>query len=237
MRVIAFAMAIVCLRLAVAADRPAGPLSGTVVDPVGAVIVHASVDLRREGESAPSRTSSTDEVGSFQFRDLAPGTWIITVEAPGFQTRHLTFTLAMDKEVKLPDVRLDLAPIGPCEATYQTRPDIRFETVASGAALTGVVDQHNGGPAIAGARVALTSRARSYSVRTRRSGKFRFLNVRPGLYTLTVSAQGFQGFLLDAVEVKPGHTTVVADPLSIKGCPTEIQCSPARTVERINLCL
>lgn len=237
MRVIASAMAIMCLRLAVAADQPGGLLIGTVVDPSGAVVVGASVSLRLKGEFVPGRSSLSDPAGRFEFQHLAAGTWILTVQAYGFLTRRLTQTLATDKEVKLLDIRLDLAPIGPCEATYRTRPDIRFEKFAGGAALTGVVGQHNGRPGIAGARVALTSSARSYFVRTDRSGKFRFLNLQPGLYTLTVSAQGFQGFLLDAVEVKPGNTTVVADLLSLWECPIEIRCSPARTVERINLCL
>jgi hypothetical protein len=226
-----------CLRLAAAADQSAGPLSGAVVDTAGAAIPNASVDLQREGEWAPSRTSSTDAEGRFRFQHLAPGAWIITVKAPGFQTKRLTQTLVTNEEVKLPDVRLDVLWLGGCEGTFRRRPEIRLETAAGDAALTGVVEQHNGGTAIADASVALTSPARSYSVRTDRSGKFRFLNVRPGAYTLSLSAQGFAGFLLDALEVKLGHTTVVADALSLWLCPAGIQCSPARTVETTVLCL
>ncbi len=60
-------------------------LSGTVLDPTSAVVVGAKVTLRNESTSE-TRTSVTNEVGAFVFPSLVPGTYRISIEAPGFKT-------------------------------------------------------------------------------------------------------------------------------------------------------
>jgi vitamin B12 transporter len=62
-----------------------GAIAGSVVDPLGATIAGASVDLVRDGEDAGHAT--TDERGSFRFADVQPGRYQIRAAAPGFETR------------------------------------------------------------------------------------------------------------------------------------------------------
>ncbi|HEX8813464.1 MAG TPA: TonB-dependent receptor, partial [Terracidiphilus sp.] len=62
-----------------------GSISGTTVDPTGAVIPQATVSATRAGH-APV-TSKSDGVGHFTLSRLAPGTYVIEAQAPNF---HLT---------------------------------------------------------------------------------------------------------------------------------------------------
>jgi hypothetical protein len=61
-----------------------GSLSGAVTDPSGHVIVGASVILTSE-VSDEERFTATNEVGDFIFTGLAPGSYMIRVEAKGFR--------------------------------------------------------------------------------------------------------------------------------------------------------
>ncbi len=60
-------------------------LHGTITDPQGAVIPGAVVKL---GNAATgfSRQVNTDQVGAYQFPQIAPGEYAITVQKPGFST-------------------------------------------------------------------------------------------------------------------------------------------------------
>jgi Carboxypeptidase regulatory-like domain len=83
-------------------------LSGTVVDPTGAVIPGAAVTFTRAGSTAPL-TATSDAQGNFTVSGLAPGSWTVTASAPGFrsvrvdrvtllpgQARRLTLTLIIE---------------------------------------------------------------------------------------------------------------------------------------------
>ena len=60
-------------------------LHGTITDPQGAVIPGAVVKI---GNTATgfSRQVNTDQVGAYQFPQIAPGQYAISVEKPGFST-------------------------------------------------------------------------------------------------------------------------------------------------------
>jgi vitamin B12 transporter len=59
-------------------------ITGSVVDPLGAVIAGATVVLVHDGGDVARAT--TNERGSFQFADVSSGRYQIRVEAPGFET-------------------------------------------------------------------------------------------------------------------------------------------------------
>jgi Cna protein B-type domain. len=61
-----------------------GSLSGTVTDPAGAVVPGASVTLRNNATGA-SRTMTTADNGVFNFTNLDPGMYTVTVENAGFK--------------------------------------------------------------------------------------------------------------------------------------------------------
>src|SRR5262249_1327796 len=60
-----------------------GSISGTVVDPQGAVVTNASVKVVQKGTNT-TYTATTNQDGFFSFRSLPIGDYSVTVEAPGF---------------------------------------------------------------------------------------------------------------------------------------------------------
>ena len=64
-------------------------LSGTVVDPTGAVIPGATITLAPPGTTSNSLAATSDSSGNFAIRGLAPGVWTISASAPGFQSLRL----------------------------------------------------------------------------------------------------------------------------------------------------
>src|ERR1035438_4059722 len=64
-------------------------LVGTVVDPADAVVSGAPVTLISVDTGAV-RTATTDNLGTFRFVNLEPGTYNVTVKAPGFKAQIQT---------------------------------------------------------------------------------------------------------------------------------------------------
>src|SRR6202011_6005237 len=62
---------------------------GTVVDPSGKAVVGASVVLANS-ESKVERTTTTGEQGEYQFLFVPPGTYKLSVTAPGFRRYEQT---------------------------------------------------------------------------------------------------------------------------------------------------
>src|SRR5437868_6352714 len=58
-------------------------LRGTVTDPNGAVISGATVTLTNPSQGY-SRSTKTNDTGAYQFLEVTPATYSITVSAPGF---------------------------------------------------------------------------------------------------------------------------------------------------------
>jgi hypothetical protein len=80
----------VCLSILVAgagmqAQSVHGTLAGTVADSTGAVIAGAKVDVVNTG-TASTYTATTTSAGLFRMEDVALGSYVITVTAPGFKT-------------------------------------------------------------------------------------------------------------------------------------------------------
>src|SRR5579872_5428989 len=59
-------------------------VSGVVQDQTGAVIPGAQVVLANPGESKPVQSAVTDGAGKFRFEAVAPGSYDIRTEFPGF---------------------------------------------------------------------------------------------------------------------------------------------------------
>lgn len=62
-----------------------GTLTGNVTDPAGAAIPNAHVTAT-EVQTSVVRNADTNEVGKYLFTNLLPGTYKVTVAAPGFQS-------------------------------------------------------------------------------------------------------------------------------------------------------
>ena len=75
-------------------------LSGTVQDPSGAVISHATVVLQPSGEAEPLR-SETDSSGNFRFEKLPSGSYILTVSAADFKDAVTSVTIGAKRSSPL----------------------------------------------------------------------------------------------------------------------------------------
>jgi len=83
-------------------------LSGTVVDPFGAVIPGAKVKLLKTRTKETMETSSTNDEGRFEFTSIAPGDYSITIESSGFKTLEITNVIV--ERDKLTNISMILEP-------------------------------------------------------------------------------------------------------------------------------
>jgi outer membrane receptor protein involved in Fe transport len=70
-------------------EAAAEPVSGTVKDESGSVIAGATVTVLTARQAVVA-TTVTDTQGSFRINDLAPGDYVVQVEAAGFGLRRIT---------------------------------------------------------------------------------------------------------------------------------------------------
>jgi hypothetical protein len=85
-------------------------LSGTVLDPAGAVVPGADVTAIDQATGSQRMTVS-DEEGRFRFPQLRPGLYTVTVELPGFKTfQNRDIRLLVDTPLVL-EVRLELGEV------------------------------------------------------------------------------------------------------------------------------
>ena len=82
-------------------------LSGTVVDPMGAVIPGAKVKLINPKVKETRETSTNDE-GRFEFTPIAPGDYSITIASSGFKTLEIR-NVVVEKD-KLTNIAMILEP-------------------------------------------------------------------------------------------------------------------------------
>jgi len=74
-----------CLVLALSASAQSGSINGSVVDPTGAVVSNAKVDIRNP-VSGFDRSTTTDATGKFAFTNVPFNPYHLTVTATGFSS-------------------------------------------------------------------------------------------------------------------------------------------------------
>ena len=95
-------------QLPVFAQFAAGSLSATVTDATGAVVPQAKVVLKNEATGA-IRDTVTNSTGFFNFPSILPGTYTVTVSAPGMQTfQEQGIVLNQGNNLALPKVVLQV---------------------------------------------------------------------------------------------------------------------------------
>src|SRR5580698_4490031 len=85
-----------------------GSISGTVVDPSGAVIVGARIKLTGENQSLSQEVLSGDD-GQFSFANIAPGPFQITITSVRFATHVSTGTLHSGETYIVPQIVMVVA--------------------------------------------------------------------------------------------------------------------------------
>ncbi len=87
----------------VRAQSTTGGVAGTISDPTHAVVPHARVLLQSDATGA-ALIALTDRSGNFRFVDLAPGTYSLSVDVPGFafyKQRHVLVELGRQTRVEI----------------------------------------------------------------------------------------------------------------------------------------
>src|ERR1700761_3475848 len=86
-----------------------GSITGTVVDPSGAAIPGAQVKIINQATGDLTREAVSDASGNFRALNVPPGTYKITVAAPGMQeTDRNNVVLDQDQSLGLGQVELTL---------------------------------------------------------------------------------------------------------------------------------
>jgi hypothetical protein len=80
-----FLLLIFSVAIPASAQDTAAQLTGTVVDSSGGAIPHAHLTVTNQGTSLTKQTDS-DDTGGYVLRELPPGTYMLRVSMPGFES-------------------------------------------------------------------------------------------------------------------------------------------------------
>lgn len=98
------------LQMPVALAQSDGSIFGTVTDANGVVIANATVTVRATGATA-TITVKTDLRGRFEFKDLPPGSFTITIASSGFvQLKRENIVVEPGKSAEV-SAQLEIAPV------------------------------------------------------------------------------------------------------------------------------
>src|SRR5581483_2865556 len=86
-------------------------ISGTVVDPTGAVVPDAAVRIEDAAKGGAAREASTDQSGRFQALGIEPGRYMISVEKSGFRKAQITITLDVNTKLDVGEIKLQVGNI------------------------------------------------------------------------------------------------------------------------------
>ena len=100
------------LCVAAAAQTIRGSISGTIIDPSQARVANAKVTALEQGKGTVTETVS-DSTGRFVFPELFPGTYTLTVEAPGFKKfERKAVILNGNENLALGELKMEVGAVG-----------------------------------------------------------------------------------------------------------------------------
>src|SRR5262245_42196259 len=111
-------------------------LSGTVLDPQGAVVPNTKVAVESV-RTGVVQTTTTNEAGVYLFASLQPGVYRLTVEATGFR-RHIVNDITLDVSARINlNIPLQIASTGETvDVTVQADP-LHIGSATVGGVITG----------------------------------------------------------------------------------------------------
>lgn len=177
---IVLAIAIVLISL----SAKAATITGTVVDPTGASIAHAVVELNSGSEKYQIQA---DDAGLYKFPNLPVGEYTVKVTMPGFKSRIVKSIHLSEREPdRLLDIPLDVAEIACGQPLVLDR--ILLPPGETFGILAGSVT-----PPRKGVEVTLICRTFTAckSTKTDIRGRFSFEMISPGVYGLNYHRVGF----------------------------------------------
>jgi hypothetical protein len=113
-----------------------GAVSGTVVDPTGAVVTGVAVRLVSAATGA-ERSAPTNEAGRFFFGSLQPGEYKIVVEAAGFRRlEQSNLNVSAAETLSLPDLKLQVGEVTDSISVRAQSAVVQTQTAERAGALT-----------------------------------------------------------------------------------------------------
>ena len=111
MRLAAAALCLLSAAAAAFGQAGAGTITGTVIDPTGAAIANAQIEVRNTQTGAIYPTVSTN-TGNYTVPQLPPGTYALTVKSMGFKTyTHANLVVPAEGTVR-EDATMQLGAVG-----------------------------------------------------------------------------------------------------------------------------
>ena len=108
------------------AQSETGQISGSVVDPTGAVIPNAKISLKLANTDV-TRETITNSGGLFVFPNVQPAQYILQAEAPGFATRQTRITVPVGGRVTQ-DFSMEVGKVGEAVTVEETSTRVNVET-------------------------------------------------------------------------------------------------------------
>ena len=103
-----FALVLMSVPSGMQAQQLTGTISGTSYDQSGAVVPNATVTLKNEG-SSDTRQSTSNSQGFFNFAAVQPGSYSVSVEAPGFRSwQEKGITVTQGASLTIPNIKLEV---------------------------------------------------------------------------------------------------------------------------------
>lgn len=122
--------------LTAARGQSAGELTGTVADPSGAGVAGAQLQLVNRA-TGTTLTGITNPQGVYRFPALAPGSYALTVRAPGFAETRLTDIIIEVNRITTGNVTLSVASVRESIEVSATAQLLDFESGAKGHIISG----------------------------------------------------------------------------------------------------
>ncbi|MDE0086147.1 MAG: carboxypeptidase regulatory-like domain-containing protein [Candidatus Poribacteria bacterium] len=135
----------------------------------------------------------TDANGNFQFTGIPIGTYTLSVSHPNFKTpEKTTIEISAGKTI---------------QGKIYLGPAFQVEKATATGNIEGTVYDRDTGALLAGAEVYIVEiEKRQY---TKRDGKFRFTDIPPGTYNISIKHLAFDTPTLTTVEISAGGTTQI----------------------------
>lgn len=135
-KVIVVPFAFIVLSLATKAQTASTALNGTVTDPKGSVIADATLTLSNP-DTGFSREVKSNVQGVYQFLQVPPATYSLTITAPGFATKKQTNVVLMVNSPATLDIAMQVAGTQTVLEVVSTAPLVNTQEASLGHAFNG----------------------------------------------------------------------------------------------------
>jgi Carboxypeptidase regulatory-like domain len=217
-------------------------IGGTVTDPTGAVVSDAKVVLTSGYDHAARLSISVDDKGAYSVTGLYPGTYTLIVSAPGladtvFEDLNLNSGKRLTLDAKLKPASAQLAGEASRAAQVEQSAVAAAQKIpGGGCAIKGTVNDQTGA-VVVNAKAVLTSAAgEKFEAQVNAKGEYSFTGLKPGTYTLVVSAPNFADQTFDNVTLTGGVEQTLDASLALANAQEKVnvEASGAGQVETEN---